>query len=365
LRACSTHERIADVVADFKSQLTSREPALLVFFASSRYALPELGPALEKALGVLAVGCSTAGEIVSGRMLNSSVVGMMFDAEDVRGAHVARVEDVGSASAVREALQACGDHFGQRVRDMDPTRYVGLVLMDGTSAAEEAIMATLSASTNVVFVGGSAGDDMAFKQTQVFAAGKTMTRGAALVLLDSARAFEVLKTQSFTVLGARLRATKVDEASRTVHEFDGQPATVAYAAALGVPVSELRAHLMKHPLGILVNGEPFVRSARVMEGTSVSFFCQIAQGAELALLEGGDIVADTTVALADKVRAMGGGTAGLINFNCVLRTLELESRKQRDAYGAVFANTPMIGFSTYGEAYVGHMNQTATMLLFK
>ncbi len=365
LRVCSTHERIADVVADFKGRLTAPSPKLLVFFASPRFALAELGPALEAALGVPAVGCSTAGEIISGRMLSGSVVGMMFDAEDVRGAHAEIVEEARDPAAVREALQACATAFGQRVRDLDPARYVGLVLFDGTSASEEAAMATLSTSTNVAFVGGSAGDDMAFERTQVFAAGKMIARGAAIVLLDSARPFQVLKTQSFAVKDKRLRATKVDEATRTVHEFDGKPASVAYAEALGVPVASLGdALLIKHPLGVLVDGEPFVRSARRIHGTSVSFFCQIAQGAELALLEGGDIVADTSVVVTSKVREMGGVT-GLINFHCVQRTMVLDSRGQKDAYGAVFAETPMIGFSTYGEAYVGHMNQTATMLLFK
>jgi hypothetical protein len=54
---------------------------------------------------------------------------------------------------------------------------------------------------------------------------------------------------------------------------------------------------------------------------------------------------------------------GLINFHCILRTLELKAKGQTAAYGALFTKLPTIGFSTYGESYVGNINQTSTMLL--
>ena len=35
-----------------------------------------------------------------------------------------------------------------------------------------------------------------------------------------------------------------------------------------------------------------------------------------------------------------------------------------EAYGELFSKTPTVGFSTYGEAYLGHINQTSTILIF-
>jgi len=94
------------------------------------------------------------------------------------------------------------------------------------------------------------------------------------------------------------------------------------------------------------------------------FYCNIKNGAELSVLESTDIVKDTQKAVQDKVKALGH-VSGLINFNCILRTLELDSKKQADAYGDVFKSVPTIGFSTYGEEYIGHINQTATILALK
>jgi hypothetical protein len=82
------------------------------------------------------------------------------------------------------------------------------------------------------------------------------------------------------------------------------------------------------------------------------------EGVELAVLKGTDIVADTGKALA------GSAHRGLVVFNCILRTLELKNLGQTEAFGKLFTR-PSVGFSTYGEAYIGHINQTATMLALR
>jgi hypothetical protein len=45
--------------------------------------------------------------------------------------------------------------------------------------------------------------------------------------------------------------------------------------------------------------------------------------------------------------------------------LELEYKHLTDKYGAVFAEVPTVGFNSYGEQFIGHMNQTATMIVFR
>ena len=155
----------------------------------------------------------------------------------------------------------------------------------------------------------------------------------------------------------------MDEARRTVIEFNHQPALSAYAEALGVGPEEAADHFFQHPLGLMVDGEPFVRSPQKAEDGSIVFYCQIKQGMELEVLEATDIVTDTRRAIEDQ--AALGPIAGLIDFQCILRTLQLRQENRCDQYGAIFDGIPNAGFSTYGEAYLGHLNQTSTMLLFR
>ena len=82
------------------------------------------------------------------------------------------------------------------------------------------------------------------------------------------------------------------------------------------------------------------------------------------ILESQDIINDTQKAIQKKIENFGSISA-LINFNCILRTTELKEKKQTQAYGQLFKEIPTIGFSTYGESYIGHMNQIAIMLAFK
>ena len=80
--------------------------------------------------------------------------------------------------------------------------------------------------------------------------------------------------------------------------------------------------------------------------------------------ESTDIIKDTKQAIEDKKNEIGS-ISGIINFHCILRTLELEQKGTTEEYGKIFTDIPTIGFSTYGEEYMGHINQTSTMLVFK
>jgi hypothetical protein len=341
------------------------DPAVVVYFASTCHSLAALSAAMKAAFPRAAsIGCTTAGEISSGKMATCSMVAMALPTEIVSAAAVAVVQDLKSPLAVSAALDGLSNQMGGPLSELDLETHVGLILADGLSGAEEVVMERIGDLTNIPFVGGSAGDDLAFRATLVAANGRTFEHAAVLALLRVPAGYRIIKTQSFRLLGKTLTATEVDEAKRTVRRFNGMPAVEAYAQALtvdgdSVDGAGVAACFMSNPVGLMVGDELFVRSPqRVLADGSIVFYSRIREGAELELLESTDIIADTRQALHGSHRA-------LIVFNCIWRTLQLQEEGQCRAFGALFANTPAVGFSTYGEAYREHINQTATMLAFR
>ncbi len=350
--------------ADIKNQLGDAQVQALIYFASSLYDQAALNNALrEEFPDSVLFGCSTAGEIVSGKMMKHSLVAMAFHPKTLSDIKVEVVEDIRSGNGIPRALKAFEDHFGETMDAMDHRRYVGIVLMDGMSLAEERFLDRLGDRTNVTFIGGSAGDDLRFQRTFVYAHGKTYENAAVLALMKPATPFDFIKTQSFRTIGRKLTVTRSSEETREVLEFDGKPAALAYAEALGEPVENVADRFMVNPLGLMVHEVPYVRSPQQIKDGRMVFYCNMMEGMELEILESTDIISETKKAVSDKGLEMGG-IGAIINFNCILRTLDLEKKGLTQAYADIFAKIPTIGFSTYGEAYIGHINQTATMLVF-
>ena len=350
-------------VDEIAAQLGGGAEGLLVYFASSSYDHAKLAAAFEARFPGRTLGCSTAGELCSECMGEGGLVAMLFGPDLVEDFAVAVVERAGDKASLETAFRTIEEHFGQKMANLSFEYHVGIVLVDGLSMAEEKLMENIGDATNVLFVGGSAGDDLRFEATYVSAGGRTYQNAAVLAVLVPKAPFRIVKNQSFRSTGVKLTITKADLNRRVVHEFNGVPAALAYADALKVPLSRLPELFMSNPVGIMINGEPFVRSPQRLEGDSVVFYCNMMEGMTVEVLKACDIVESTQAALDEVTRAVGGVNA-ILNFNCILRTLDLQRKGQVDAYRKLFKDMPTIGFSTYGEEYIGHTNQTSTMLVF-
>lgn len=363
--ASSKKESVVEAVAEIKNSLNYSGVKMVMFFASSKYDSASISSKMAAAFpGVSVIGCSTSGEIISGSMLKGSVVAMALGTDILEDVKVEIVPKIKAGVNTSKAIESFEKYYGTKFSDLDYQKYLGLVLVDGLTCAEENLMDEIGNKTNVVFVGGSAGDDLKFTATHVYANGKVYNDAAVLALVKVRNGFDIIKTQSFRVMDRELLATKVNEATREVVEFNNEPAAVAYAKALGVTVKELPGHFMHNPLGLMVDDEPFVRSPQAVVGNNVKFYCSIREGMELSLLESMNIVEETAKDIEEKLAELEH-VAGMVNFNCILRTLELENKGQCQKYADLFKKIPTIGFSTYGEQYVGHINQTATIAVFK
>lgn len=365
--AYSEQEQLEDVIRELQEQTRqARNSAMLLFFASPKFSPGEISRRMQALFPELpVVGCTTAGEIVSGKMLKGSVVAMVLDTETIDDVAIEIVDAHDAGQSIPAAFKRFEEHYNIPMAEMDYQQYVGMILIDGLSFAEERIMEKIGDLTHVTFIGGSAGDDLKFENTCIYANGNVYPDAALLALMKPAAGFDIIKTQSFCALEQTLHATRVEERTRDVLEFDGKPAVTAYAEALGVSVEELNHAFSMHPLGLMIADEPYVRSPqRALSNQGIRFYCNIKENMELQLLESTHIIEDTARALREK-QAELGDIAGLIDFHCILRTLELEEKDLTGEYGALFADIPTIGFSTYGEEYIGHVNQTSTMLVFR
>ncbi|MCA1064375.1 FIST N-terminal domain-containing protein (plasmid) [Rossellomorea sp. AcN35-11] len=361
----SDKKELKGILSDFETGLKGFDTKVLMVFSSSQHDTKKLSEGLHDLFpGVEVIGATTSGELASGVMSDGAVSAMALSSEVVEDVKIEVVEDAGADGDVKGAFRSFEEYYGEKPMDMDFQKYAGIVLFDGLSLSEEDLMERIGESTDILFVGGSAGDDLKFEQTTLYYKGQTYHNAAILALLKMKAEFDFIKTQSFDVLDKKLVATKVDEETRTVLEFNGKPATEAYAEAIGVKESELEDFFMSNPLGLVAGEEIFVRSPQRVDGQKVVFYCQILEGMEVNVLKGLDIVEDTAKALRDKEKELGS-ISGIVNFHCILRTLELKNKGLTEEYGNVFSDYPTAGFSTYGEAFLGHINQTSTMLVIK
>lgn len=364
--AYSQKTDINSIIAEIKEQIGSFEAKLIQFYASPNIDPKRISKEIQSAFNnVPTFGATTSGEIISGKMMDNSLVLMAMGPELIEDCKIEILTNIKQDElVVDKAFTSFASYYKSDMTDLDTEKYVGLVLIDGLSVKEEKINERIGDLTNASFVGGSAGDDLNFEQTYVFANGKSYTNAAVLVLLKCNTKFEILKTQSFISTNKKVVVTKADETTRTVIEINGKPAVKEYASLLAVDTNKISSSFSKNPVGLVFEDDFFVRSPQKIAGDNIVFFCSIKEGMELDILESQNIVSDTEKAIQEKRESLGSISA-IINFNCILRTLELKEKKQTEAYGQLFKDIPTVGFSTYGESYIGHMNQTATMLVFK
>jgi len=357
------------VVADLLRAFDTEAPRLVSFFTSPRHDGAAIGAALSSRFPEAAViGCETAGEFTGTHYGVGGVAALALGASQVvRCVSALAPLEAGTDTAMAQACDKLATAIGKPLRELDATRYVGLVLIDGMHGCEERVNELLGNRAPMLsFVGGSAGDDLQFKQTRVFRGGESTGHGAVLALCEMATPFWIMKSCSFESTGATFRITRADEPRRVVYELDGHPAPQAYAAALGIAPEKLDGRVfMDHPVGLVMDGQPWIRSPQqVLPDGGLKFYCRIEQGMEVHLMRSTDLVGETRKALAEARERIGDISAALL-FNCILRHLEIEAKGLKGQFLESFKGIEAAGFHTYGESWMGHINQTITGLLIR
>ena len=344
--------------------------AQLVVFFSPDYDPETLLRALEDRVpGTEIAGCTTSGTICPEGGIDRGLVAIAFPKRGFRVVStlldaIDNLDVERTASAVR-ALRLTLDPEGDRTGD--PTRRsercFALSLIDGLANAEETVVSAIAwALDGIPLVGGSAGDDLTFRDAVVLHGGRIHRRAAVLMLVETDYPVQIFKSDNFEPTLTKFVVTASDGERRIVHELNAEPAAREYAMAVGLDPEGLSPmSFAAYPLAVKVGGEYFCRSIRHLNPDgSLSFFCAIDEGVVLTLAEPRDIVATTQAELARLDDALGGVDL-IIGFECVLRRLDAEARQVRQGIADLYRRFNVVGFETYGEQYRAmHLNQTFT-----
>ena len=112
LTAYSSKSNAREAAQEIGSRLLPAAPRLVVFFASSHYDPVAISASMQEFWGdSLTLGCSTAGEIVSGKMLKQTIVAMGIGSDIIDDAAVEVVSSIRSKNRIAAAFGAIERHF--------------------------------------------------------------------------------------------------------------------------------------------------------------------------------------------------------------------------------------------------------------
>jgi len=344
-------------------------PDILFVFHSSAQNPHHVAAALyERFPNSLIVGCTTAGEWLTGQHKNSALVLSAITTTAIHWA-VDVIEDLNlpPADSVKKACSALLQQLNITTAELSPEKHFCLSFFDGLSAREEPFIAAMARELgDVPLLGGSAGDDLKFDHAFVIANGKAYQHAALFILAESNIPFHTIKHQHYIPGVLDVVITKADVDKRLVYRLDGMTAADRYAQLLGLDVEALTPQIFSdNPLTYPYGNECYVRALRrVCEDNSLEFGCAIEEGMVLNVCEHQNMVAEYDKLIAEFQQHTGKAELLLV-CNCIYRALEGSSMNVNqllaDKTSAITDH--MIGFDTYGEQWQGlHVNQTLVAL---
>lgn len=349
----SNHDSPREAFKAIFQEHSTQDARFGLVFVSARYDLDDVAQVIQAQFQCPVLACTTAGEITDshGYQKHGIAAAALFGVE----ATLVSIPDVAhfTDALAQEALH------GQIKPHFTAENTIGMLVVDGLSMAEERVVAHLNrAMEGLPLIGGSAGDDLQFKRTCVYDGEKFVEGAAALALVHNPAGIRTFVHEHFEPTSYRGVITSAEPHQRLIQEINGWPAADEYAKAIGTDRAGLTDSVMgAHPMMIKTASGHFVRSVRrVLEDGSLAMYCAIEEGVIIGVGTSRPMVEDAR-SLVDA--GCWGQSHLVIGYDCILRRIEAESQGVEENLGRALSQCPFIGFSTYGEQYMGlHINQT-------
>lgn len=363
---------------DLMKQLGAITPKLVMLFASRERDQSALNRAIRERLpkGTRLVGATTAGELDNTGIYSGQVVlGALSGDFDV-GLGLGTGLSADAVSAGANAIRRACEELGVRQADLDPRKYVGLVIDDGFRyKKEELLLGILEKNQTLVLVGGGASDsnpDMSKQSAQLHVDGEVSTDCVLVALFRTNAPFAALRSHWYIPTGERMTITKVDETHTRALEIDGKPAALRYADLLGCQPAELEFGTPKgfavRPTALRVGREYFIRAPwkPILEDNSILFANLLEEGSELELMKIGDMAGMTKSFFTEELPRRVHNPQAALLFHCGGRMWYASSTGKVPELAQTLRSAPTAaGMNVHFEIYSGfHINTTLTVLAF-
>ncbi len=366
------------------AKIGKETPGLSVVFASSKYDYRAVVKGVREITGgAPLIGCSSAGEFTEDAVGSKSVAVAVISGDTHKFW-------TGMGSSFKEnGVKAVQQAYAGMSKPPEDYPYrSGILLIDGLMGiGEEATLAVVEVlGSGLKLAGGAAGDDLQFKQTNVFTDDRVSNNALSMAFVASREPMAIGVKHGHTPVTQKMMLTKAK--GSVLYEIDRKPAFQVWKDSLrdfakkqGVDVDQLNndsaigSFLMNYEMGLPIGDDYKIRAPlSVNKDGSINFACTIIENSVAK------IMCSSKQAQIDSARkaaenalnaAKGVKLAGAIVFDCVCRGIILgnEFKNSVEAVKQVLGNIPVIGFETYGEIarergqLSGFHNTTTVVLL--
>jgi len=338
------------VAARIVEGLAAPDLRIAFVFADWRLDAAVIAGATHRGLRAPVVGGSTIDVIGPHAGGACAAVGVGFYGDWARvGIGVAPELPKSALTRSRDAVNHAAAALGTTADALDPSRHVGITLLDGTCGHEEAFcIGSAAAAPRIRFVGGcTASDPSSNRRALVWVNGEVMSDAGVVVLLDSALPFHALTSAHLVPTEERTIVTGCS--GRVIHELDGRPAATRLRELVRRVGETLDEPRPAHSFARYVDGLPYVRSIHVIDGEHLHLACAVEPGHVLRLMRPGDLIGTTKRDLALAAEKVGGPISVLLAFSCVGRHWEAQRRHLEAELAETYAAYSLVGFQSIGE----------------
>ncbi len=364
-KAYSVSTEAEQAAKDLFEGLSDADSAAVIFFCSVEYDLNTLSAELSRLFGdVPIIGCTTAGEISPAGYIQNSITGFSLPDKHFK-IEMRLIKDLHkfSPQKAQELVEGMLGSLEQRAIAPLGRNSFALSLLDGMSIREEMVLNALSTTLNgIPLVGGSAGDNLHFKDTQVYYQNSFHSNAAVLMLVNTHCPFRIFSDHHLAPDQEKLVVTSADPFKRIVHEFNAEPAALEYCRVTGLSLEQLSPRVFAlYPLAVQFGDQIYIRSIQQLnDDLSLTFFCAIDQGIVLTKMYSTGLVSHTHNMLSAISEAIGSPQL-IIGYDCIHRRIEMEDYDLLEPISTLYKEHAVIGFSTYGEQHNElHINHTFT-----